>query len=259
MRVDSFVRDHFHLAATLKLHRSALGWDLLRAPVNVMLAPLFLLAALLGLTARLVKLHRVEGWLNARRVFLTTSVARTLQDKIACALLQDIDLSPSSRALITDYTGTRSAVAEITTSLLVLLSGLVLFGTTTFGIASLAPAVSDYVGHVTAVSGFPLGSGLGKLWYGVFPVSLPIWVVVMIGIALAMVASIVTTFAGVIADPIQAILGIHRRRLIKLVDAIAETEGNVAENTQSIAPEHILARFADLTDAGLSLLRIFRP
>jgi hypothetical protein len=77
----------------------------------------------------------------------------------------------------------------------------------------------------------------------------------MIGIALAMVASIVTTFAGVIADPIQAILGIHRRRLIKLLNAIAASE----DNASGLAPEHILARLADLTDAGLSLLRIWRP
>jgi hypothetical protein len=254
-QVDSFVRGHFHLAATLKLHRSALGWDLLRAPINVILAPLFLLAALLGLAARLVKLHRVEAWLNTRRVFLKTSVARTLETAIIRELLQDVEVTQSSHDLITDYTGTRAAVAEITTSLLVLLSGLVLFGTTTFGIASLAPAVSSYVGHVSAVADFPLGQGLGQLWYGVFPVSLPVWFVIMIGIALAMVASVVTTFAGIFADPIQAVLGIHRRRLIKLLNAIAATESQAT----GIAPEHILARLADLTDAGLSLLRFLRP
>jgi hypothetical protein len=254
MRVDGFVRDHFHLTATLKLHRSALGWDLLRAPINVMLAPIFLLTALLGLVTRLIGWHRIDAWLSARRVLVKTSVARALEGEIARDLLQGAALTAHSRALIADYTGTRSAVAEITTSLLVLLSGWLLFGTTTLGIASLAPAVSGFVGHVAAVADFPLGSGLGKLWYGVFPVSLPIWFVLAIGIALAMVASVVTTFAGVIADPIQAVLGIHQRRLIKLVGAIAETEGNAP----SIAPEHILARFADITDAGLSLLRFLR-
>lgn len=253
-RVDSFVQAHFHLPATLRLHRSALGWDLLRAPINVILAPIFLLAALLGAAARMARFHRIEAWLNARRVFLKTSVAHRLEAKIVSELLQGADLNPKSRALIADYTGTRSAVAEITTSLLVLLSGFILFGTTTFGIASLTPAVSGYVAHLAAVADFPLGSGLGKLWYGVFPVTLPVWMVVLIGIALTMVASIITTFAGVIADPIQAVLGIHRRRLIKLLSAISATEGKAS----GLAPEHILARLADLTDAGLSLLRFLR-
>ena len=33
--VRRFVRHRFGLRGTLRLHRAALGWDLLRAPVNV--------------------------------------------------------------------------------------------------------------------------------------------------------------------------------------------------------------------------------
>tara|TARA_E500000305_G_scaffold97021_2_gene87455 strand:- start:27988 stop:28803 length:816 start_codon:yes stop_codon:yes gene_type:complete len=253
-RVDAFVRSHFHLAATLRLHRVAFGWDLLRAPINVALAPVFLLVGLAAVASRLAGFSRLEAWLKARQIFLKTSVARVIEADIATDLLEGATLTPHSRALITDYTGVRSAVAEITTSLFVLLAGLLLFGTATPGVTSLTPKVSEYVAHASAVAHFPLGSGLGSLWYGVFPLSLPIWFVVLTGVALAMTASLVTTFAGCIADPIQARLGIHRRRLIRLVERISMAEGQ----TSGLAPEHILARLADFTDAGISLLRFFR-
>jgi hypothetical protein len=252
--VDAFVRAHFHFVATLRLHRTALGWDLLRAPVNVALAPVFLLMALIAIAARLVRLRRFSNWLMVRRILLKTSVARTIEISIITELLQNAALTSRSRALIDEYTSVRSAVSEITTSLIVLATGWLLFGSATPGIASLAPAVSDYVVHATAVTNFPLGSTLGGAWYGVFPVSLPIWFVVLTGVALAMLASVVTTFAGVIADPVQAHLGIHRRRLIKLLGKIAKIEGN----TSGLAPEHILARLADIMDAGISLLRVLR-
>lgn len=254
-RVDAFVRDRFYLPGTLRLHRNALGWDLLRAPVNVILAPVFLLIALVAALAQLARLPRVAAWLRARHILMKTSVARQIEADIATILLQDADLTPHSEALIGDYTAIRSAVAEITTSLFVLVTGLALFGTATPGVVSLAPAVSFFIGDSVAVADFPLGSGLGRLWYGVFPVRLPVWFVVLTGVGLAMVASVITTFAGVVADPVQAHLGIHRRRLLKLLDRIGAAEGQAA----GLAPEHILARLGDLTDAGISLVRFFRP
>ncbi|WP_417268740.1 DUF6635 family protein [Celeribacter sp.] len=253
-RVDAFVRTHFNVVGTLRLHREALGWDLLRAPVNVVLAPLYLLLKLTGAVAQRLGFHSISNALKKRQVFLKTAVARRIETHIATDLLENASLTPRSRALIDQYTSTRSAVAEITTSLLVLLAGLVLFGTATPGIASLTPKMSGFVAHAAAVADFPLGTRLGSLWYGVFPVALPVWFVIGTGVVLAMIASIVTTFAGIIADPIQSRLGIHRRRLLRLLDKISAVEGH----TSDLAPEHILARLADLTDAGISLLRAFR-
>jgi hypothetical protein len=253
-KVETFVRAHFRLAGTVRLHAGALGWDLLRAPLNVMLAPVFLLVRLAGGLCRLVGLGRIGAWLAGRRILLPTSVAREVERLIATDLLEGAPLNARSRKLVGDYAGVRSAVSEITTSLIVLTTGFVLFGAATPGVVSLAPKVSGIVVHSSAVANFPLGARLGGLWYDVFPVSLPVWVVVATGIGLAMAASVVTTFAGILADPVQARLGIHRRRLLRLLDRIAVTEGKVP----GLAPEHILARLADMTDAGLSIVRVFR-
>jgi Family of unknown function (DUF6635) len=38
LRVDAFVDHHFSLAGSLALHRKALGWDVLKAPANILLA-----------------------------------------------------------------------------------------------------------------------------------------------------------------------------------------------------------------------------
>lgn len=254
-KVDRFVRENFRLRGTLALHRAALGWDMLRAPLNVMLAPVFLLVMLAALICRAIGLRRAGGWLASRHILLRTSVARAVERRIADDLLEGVALDPVSRRLIDDYTGVRSAVAEITTSLIVLMAGLALFGAATPGVTSLAPKVSGFVAHSSAVANFPFGAALGGVWYGVFPVSLPVSLVVATGVVLAMAASLVTTFAGVLADPVQAHLGVHQRRLMRLLDRIAAVEGRPSR----LAPEHVLARLADVTDAGLSLARFFRP
>ncbi|MEM8848521.1 MAG: DUF6635 family protein [Pseudomonadota bacterium] len=254
-RLDGFVRRHFGLRGTWRLHRAALGWDLLRAPANVALAPLFLLTRLTGLLLRLIGLRRAGAWLCTRRILLPTAVARKVERLIETELLAGRDLGPVDRALIADFAGIRSAVAEITTALIVLATGVALFGTATPGIVSLAPQVSDHLARAAAVSDFWLGPWFGAGWYSLFPVALPVWAVVAIVAALAMAASLVTTFAGILADPIQTRLGLHHRRLRRLLARIAAAE----EGGSGIAPEHVVARLADLTDAGLGLLRFFRP
>ena len=253
--VEAFVCAHFRLAGTLRLHRGAIGWDLLRAPVNVALAPVFLSVKLAGLLLRLIGLRRPGYWLGARRILLKTSVARAVEEHITTELLGGAVPSSRSLVLLDDFTGIRSAVAEITTSMLVLGTGLALFGTATPGIVTMAPNVSGAFVHAAAVANFPLGSRLGGLWYDVFDIAQPVWFVAATGIVLALVASVVTTFAGIVADPLQAHLGIHRRRLLRLLDRIAEAEGKAS----GIAPEHVLARIADMADAGFGLVRLFRP
>lgn len=258
--VDAFVARHFGPAGTLRLHRGALGWDLLRAPANVTLAPVFLLTRLAALLLALVRARRAARWLGARRILLRTAVARAVGDALRDELIGRRGAGGEggkARAdrLIDDYTGIRSAIAEICTTGVVLVLGVALFHSATPGIVSLAPIVSGYAARSVAVSEFPLGQGLAGVWYGVFPVALPVWYVALVGVALAMAASLVTAFAGLVADPVQTWLGIHRRRLLRLL-ARLDAGGEVPHG---LAGEHILARSADITDALVSLIRILRP
>jgi hypothetical protein len=69
--------------------------------------------------------------------------------------------------------------------------------------------------------------------------------------------SVIAAFAGVIADPVQAGLRIHRRRLLRLLDAL-EAEIAGTRNKPFTAQEHVLAWVFGLQDTALTVLKAFR-
>ncbi|WP_347138018.1 DUF6635 family protein [Paracoccus sp. SSK6] len=258
--VTRFVRDRYGLRGTLRLHRAALGLDLLRAPINVMLSPVFLLTRLGGWLLSRFGAERAGGWLAARRVFLPSDMGRVIERDLL-ALIADLDtqgIGPNApteavRHQAATLAETRNAVAEITTSLIVLVSGWLLFNRATPGVISLAGPLAELRAHATAVNDFLLGNTLGRAWYWAFPVELSPWQVILTGVALAVAGSLVTTFAGLIADPVQLWTGTHRRRILRLLDRLDR-----AEPAGGIEREHLLARAGDLSDAALMLWRNLR-
>lgn len=258
--VQGFVKTRFGPLGTLRLHRSALGFDLLRAPVNVALSPVFLLTRLGAWLTGMVGLAGVSAWLSSRRVFLPSDLARVLHQDLMTFLtaMQAQGLAPQIspddlRRVVSDYTETRNAVAEITTSLIVLMVGLMMFGTTTPGVISLAGPVAEMRAQSRAIEDFALGSDLGEVWNGMFPTEPSGLQVLLTGVVLAAAASVVTTFAGLLADPIQMWTGAHRRRLMRLLGRLdRKALGG------GLAREHVLARGGDLADAALMLWRSLR-
>lgn len=258
--VRRFVRARYGLRGTLRLHRAALGWDLLRAPVNVSLSPVFLAIRLVSALLGWVGLKRASVWLAGRQIFLTSDVGRVLERDLT-AFISDLDakgLGPeasaqATRATIAAHAETRNAVSEITTSLIVLLLGVLLFHRATPGVMSLAGPVAEMRAQAQAVQDFALGSWAGGIWYGLFPASLSPWEVLLTGVVLAVLASLVTTFAGLIADPVQVGTGTHARRLMRMLDRLdqqAEPAG--------LEREHVLARMGDLGDIASSIWRAWR-
>ena len=292
-RVDGFVDRHFRLLGTLRLHGAALGGDMLRAPVNLLLAPIHALILLLAFLCERVRLRRVAVWLRGRRVILRTRVGARVERAVLTELLglpwpegtmehdtavtRAILSAPQLRPLwrvqadprvaeaqaqrlaqvIARYSGTRSAVAEIVTALVLLLVGAMVFRALTPGMISLAPNLAGVVAHGAAVADFPLGETLGGVWYGVFPVGVPPWMMAAVVALLVMLGAVMAAFAGILADPVQARLGIHQRRLQRLIAALAaEVEG--AEGRGFAAHEHAMARVMDIWDAVASLARALR-
>ena len=260
--IRRFVRARYGLRGTLALHRAALGWDLLRAPLNVALSPVFLLSRLAAAGLGACGARRAGAWLGARQVFLTSDVARRIESDLTgfVAGLKAQRLAPDAapetiRHAIAAHAETRNAVAEITTSLLVLVSGYVLFQRATPGIISLAGPLAEFRAHGTAVQNFWLGDRLGRAWYWAFPVELSPWQVVATGAALAVGASLVTSFAGLIADPVQLATGTHRRRIARMLSRLDRAE---AGPRGGLEREHLLARAGDLSDAAISLWRSLR-
>jgi len=121
----------------------------------------------------------------------------------------------------------------------------------------MAPNMAKSMAFETAVAGFPLGQGMGSIWYRAFSPGAAPWLVAANIAGLVMVGSVIGAFAGVIADPVQARLGLHRRRLLRFLDAIEDDL--VGSGTKRYAArEHVYARLVDFWDAGASVLRVFR-
>jgi hypothetical protein len=76
--------------------------------------------------------------------------------------------------------------------------------------------------------------------------------------SLLAVSSMAAAFAGVIADPVQRALGLHRRRLLRLIDALERQFCEEHANSGLVARDHYVARLLDLLDLLGSAYRIAR-
>lgn len=145
------------------------------------------------------------------------------------------------------YTGTRAAAADITGMLVNLGAGYLAAQQITPSVWTLGPVLAAAMAQKAAVAGFPLGAGLGGAWYGLFPAVAGPWAVASTTLGLAAAGAVVAAFAGVVADPAQRALGIHRRRLDRMLRTI---ERNMrGHGPAAFAPrDHYVARLIDLVD-----------
>ena len=156
------------------------------------------------------------------------------------------------------YAGTRAAAAEITTALLTVGAGAVAVKQATSGVMTLGPALAAVLAHQSAVASFPLGAGVGSLWYGIFPAAAsPVLIGGVTGGLLA-VSSIAAAFAGILADPVQRKLGLHQRRLHRLIDALERQWNAEREEAGFVARDPYVARLLDLFDLLGSAYRLAR-
>ena len=203
-RIAPFVTSHFGLAGAARVHRKAFGWDLLRAPGNLMLAVPHLAIRLAEASARKARARRVADWMGARTILMKTDVEREIEwlvftellelpfaqnDRSSArdALAEDVQaLLEDARAAVADqardpafrrrlddnigrYTGSRTAAADITAAFSTAGAGAVLFQQLTPSALTLGPMVAALLAQQAAVASFPLGAWLGAVWYGAFP------------------------------------------------------------------------------------------
>lgn len=260
-RMSYFSRRHFSFQGAVRIHRAALGADLVRAPANLALALPHLLKMLL------CALFDRFGWdsgadrLRGIPTQLKTAVSREIdwlmwteflelpyrdgdrvsdRDALAELLLAEHDIARAMAAAtelaaqhtgdaafnarltesMARYTGARIAAAEIATALASAGVGGLVAQQLTPTAFTLGPALAAIFAQQAAIIAFPLGTGLGGTWYALFPAE-PSWQLVAgVTAGLLALSSAVAAFAGIVADPVQRALGIHRRRLEKLVDSI---------------------------------------
>jgi hypothetical protein len=294
-RVPAFVDANYSLLGSLRLHRHALGLDLLRAPANVALVPPYLAMQLGQAGLRRLGARRAARWLGRRRLFLETDVARELtfrlhrdllelpyedgerrtgRDSLAEAVLEDPRLASAVegltgllsrdrddpgkkarlRSMLADYTGARSAAADMLNNALLASTGAALFKQLTPGAFTLGPVLATSIAHQAAIASFPLGASLGGLWYGWFPAQPSAALLFGTTGGLMLLTALTAGFAGVVSDPIQRALGLHERRLHRLIDALGEELKGDSEAAFQVR-DHYVARIFDLVDLGRATAR----
>ena len=287
-RIDGFVDQHFTFRGSAKLHRHALGYDLLRGPANIALLPPQAVLQLSGIAADKLGARRAGHWLKTRRLLMRTSVDREMEwrlwteflelpfddgkrlsshDALAETMFADPRLyhalgaplaeiarhadDPEIRTRIEDtlsaYTGTRAAAADLLGAMVASGVGYAAAQQLTPSVWTLGPVLAGMLAHHMAVASFPLGATLGAAWYSVFPASAGVVLVGTTVASLAAAGALVTAFAGVFTDPAQRALGLHRRRLNRMLDTLEKNfrgEGPAAFTPK----DHYVARLVDAVD-----------
>ncbi len=158
-------------------------------------------------------------------------------------------------AAMTEYTRTRAAATEITTALLSLSAGALALRKLTPGALSLGPTLAAAIAQRAAVMSFPMGGALGSIWYTLFPVTPSAMLVAGLTGGLLAASTVVSAFAGVVADPVQRKLGLHERRLRRMLDALERQMKDPAA-PGFVVHDHYVARLLDLLDVAGALIRL---
>ncbi len=297
-RVDGFVDRNFSVVGSARLHRRALGLDLLRAPANVALSLPQVALKLSSVAARRLGRPGAAEALGRRNLLLETAVARELRWRLMTELLrlpfrdgdrsstadglaEAIIAAPQVQALLqragdavaarrddpafrarletalADYAGTRAAAAEITTGLLALSTGAIAFKQATPGALALGPIIAASLAQGSAIASFPLGAGLGSIWYGYFPAQASGALVAGATAGVLGVAAVATAFAGMLSDPVQRALGLHRRRLIGMIGGLEDAFSRRG-GSGPVPYDLYVARLLDLGDVLISISRGLR-
>ncbi|MGI9336255.1 MAG: DUF6635 family protein, partial [Gammaproteobacteria bacterium] len=268
-QIPGFVQAHFSLRGALRIHRRALGLDLIIAPVNVLLALPAVLIRLLALAIRRMRRPGAARALERLPLGFQTSVERAVIRALGAEILGlartrppfeltwagadcaaalagtqfALRLEPS----LVRYAAARRAAAEITAALLAGFAGLFFLDRFSPGSVSAGRALADALGRETAVRDFWLGDTLGGWYYGVFAPETPLLLTLGVIVLLMVVLSLCAAFAGLLADPLQRALGLHRRRLRRLLRSL-EACAHERTSADFDPKDHYVARATDVID-----------
>lgn len=170
----------------------------------------------------------------------------------------DADFRARLLETMATYTGTRAAAAEITTSLLTLSTGVLALKQLTPGAVSLGSALAAAIAQQSAIASFPLGASLGSMWYGLYPAIPALGLTAGLTGGLLLGASFAAAFAGIVADPVQRRLGLHTRRLRRMLAALEAQMLDPAKPAFAVH-DHYVARLMDLFDLLGSAWRLAHP
>ena len=146
----------------------------------------------------------------------------------------------------TEYAAARTATADLASNAALLLYTKMTMGTAAFGSLSAGTVLASSITQSMAISEFWAGSFLGGLYYSHVGVTASLRLVISMTLLVAVVLAVVATFSGIITDPIQSKLGMHHKRINKMLDSL---EGDLLKSdTKFSLKEKYAGRLFDLLD-----------
>lgn len=177
----------------------------------------------------------------------------SIQDIISTQLTQinEKSLVPDFRSSlegkIRQYTLSRTVAEDLSGSIITLAVGYAAFQTLSPGAISSGAALASAIAEKTAISNFGLGSTMGHWYYGLSPVTPSKQLFVISTASVMVLLAIITTFSGILTDPLQNILGLHQRRLQQLISTL-EKDLKGQQNNKYRIKEEYAARVFDIVD-----------
>lgn len=152
------------------------------------------------------------------------------------------------------YANTRTAAAELAGNIITVSSSYIAFRKAMPGVLTSGGATAAAIAKKIAIAKFWLGPTLGSWYYSVFPVAASTGLVVAVTGTIMAGLGLISTFTGIITDPLQAKLGLHQKRLYQFIDTLgAEMSGGT--QSRHTVKELYIARIFDLLDLLMAALR----
>ena len=146
-----------------------------------------------------------------------------------------------------EYATSRTAASELAGSILALSAGYAAFNKAVPGSLAAGSVAAAAIAQHVAIYNFWLGTTLGTWYYSVFPMTASTGLLIATTGTLMAALAIITTFTGIITDPLQAKLGIHQKRLLKFIDAFNDELLGTGLSQYKIKDQYV-ARVFDILD-----------
>lgn len=153
-----------------------------------------------------------------------------------------------------EYAGSRIAVSELAGSIITLSANYAAFHQAAPGALTSGSAVAAVIAEKIAISQFWLGPTLGAWYYSLFPAAASTGLVIAATSSIIAGLALLSSFTGIITDPLQARLGVHQKRLYKFLDALHEELSGSGKPEYRIKEQYI-ARIFDIIDLLMTALR----
>lgn len=287
-KIPGFVKTNFSFSGAAKINRKALGWDIIKAPLNLAwqipnitiksISPIFnkiglkkiddyakkipngIKTAVQDEIDRLIIIELLElPYKNNKIISKSDTLLSEIlnQPEIKHLFQTQLDLIYSKfkqegfrQALekrLQDYSVSRIAISELAGNVISLASGASMMGKVTPGGISFGAGLAAAITQQSAINNFFLGPAIGGIYYGIFPTTASLGLLLASTSAILAVLAMVTSLSGLITDPVLAQLGIHEKRLNQMLDSL-EDELLYTSDSNLKFSEQYLARIFDILD-----------